>query len=353
MTSPWPPLTIEGFVATPDHYLFAFEREQAIFAAMDRAAYHRSIFLDRRISPASPQMAAVPTDALVRVVDDHPPATAETGWIFHIAHCGSTLLARALDRPDQSLVLREPLALRQLGVERAQSAVRTPAADWSSRLRLTAALAGRRYRPDAPAIVKANVPVNFIASNILESAPTSPAIFLYFPLRAYLLAILRSPDHRNWVMNVTGQLQPALAGLAGDLDGIGIPERAAALWMAQMKLYADAIERFAGARSLQAEDLFGEPRPTVAAAAAHLGIQIPEQDLEAVVAGPLFSTYSKSPTEAFDNSRRLELQAESARRLGPEIDQARRWVDHRLTSCPLPHALDRPLAGSSPLLLDG
>jgi hypothetical protein len=351
MTSRWPPPTIESLVASPDHHLFAFEGDQAIFAAMDRDAYHRSIFLDRRIQAARPETVTAPVAALAEFLDAGPPATPANGWIFHIAHCGSTLLARALDLTDRSLVLREPLALRQLGVARARMA----AADegWRSRLRLATGLYRRRYRPDAPAIVKANVPVNFIASEILEGAPEAPAILLYFPLRAYLLAILRSPQHRNWVMNVTGQVQPALARLTGDLERLDIPERAAALWLGQMRLYAGMLARFPGARSLHAEQLFGAPRPTLAAAAGHLGVGLSEEALDDIVSGGLFVTYSKAPGQAFDNRCRLELRAETERLAGAEIDRARRWIEGRLGDCPLPPAFERPLAGSSPSLLDG
>jgi hypothetical protein len=351
MTSRWPPTTIESLVATPDHHLFAFEADQAIFAAMDRVAYRRSIFLDRRIQAARPETAAVPVAALAEYLDRNPPAAAPNGWIFHIAHCGSTLLARALDLTDRSLVLREPLALRQLGVALAQSAASDEG--WRSRLRIATRLYRRRYRTDAPAIVKANVPVNFIASDILENDPGTPAILLYFPLRAYLLAILRSPQHRNWVTNVTGQVQPALARLAGDLEGADIPERAAALWLAQMRLYADMLERFPETKSLHAEEVFDAPRPALAAAAAHLGIRLSDGELEEIVAGDLFSTYSKTPGQAFDNRRRLELRAETAAFAGAEIDRARRWVEGRLGDYPLPPALARPLAGPSPPLLDG
>lgn len=351
MTSRWPQ-TIEALVASPDHFLFGFEGEQAIFAPMDREAYHRSIFLDRRISPAGPEMVAVPIAPLVQAEADQAPPSGRNGWIFHIAHCGSTLLARALDRIHDSLVLREPMALRQLGVEAARSPASARSPTWNSRLQLAVHLSGRRYRPEAPVVVKANVPVNFIAADILALAPEAPAIFLHFPLRAYLLAILRSADHRQWLSNVTGQIEPALAGLVGDLDGAGIPERAAALWMAQMRLYADALERFPGGKSLNADALFDAPGPAVAAAAAHFGIEIGEADVEAIVNGPLFSTYSKAPGEAFDNRRRLEMRAETARLLGPEIDSARRWVESRLELWPMPPALDRPLIGAGAPLLD-
>lgn len=334
--------TIADLVATPDHYLFAFDGNDAIFTQMDRAAYHRSIFLDRRISAAGDATLRAPVAALVEHLDGSGAAAPRTGWIFHVAHCGSTLLARALDRPDESLVLREPLALRQLGVDH------RPA---DSRLRLVAALAGRRYRDDAPAIVKANVPVNFVASDLLALDPRAPAIFLYFPLRAYLLAVLRSPGHRNWVTNVTTQLQPVLASTIGDVGGVDVAERAAALWLAQMRLYDEAIKRFPEARSLHAEDLFGRPRLVVAAAAAHLGVRIAAPDLDRIVAGEIFATYSKAPDRAFDNAARLEVQAETGRRLGPELDRARRWIDGRRGRHPPPPRLGRPLIESgSPLL---
>jgi hypothetical protein len=350
MTRGRPPLTIEDLLASPDHYLFAFDGDNALFAAMDREAYHRSIFLDRRISPAAPETVAVPIASLAPLADDSAAAEGP-GWIFHVAHCGSTLLARGLDLPERSLVLREPLALRQLALERAQSQAAT--GDWGMRLRLVASLAGRRYRSDAPAIVKGNVPVNFIAADLLGLQPTAPAIFLYFPFRAYLLAILRSPHHRNWVLNVTGQMQPALVEWAGEVDGLGPAERAAALWLAQMRLFADAIARFPGARSLDADALFDAPRQTLAAAAAHLGIAAAPEELDAMVAGDLFATYSKVPTERFSNADRLQVQAETLRRLGPEMDAARRWLDRRMASRPLPLRLDRPLTSASPLLIDG
>src|ERR1700710_2898279 len=102
-------LTLDELFASPDHYLHSFEGEAALFVPMDRAAYHRSIFLDGRIAPAADQSMHLPVDALAAGTR----APARTGWISHVAHCGPPLLARALDDPSATLVLREPLALRQ------------------------------------------------------------------------------------------------------------------------------------------------------------------------------------------------------------------------------------------------
>lgn len=321
----------DALFATPDHYLFAFDGDRAVFRAMDRAAYHRSIFLDRRISPAEETRLETPLAPLLAWFGQQQPAPSRTSWIFHIAHCGSTLLARALDLSERSLVLREPLALRQLGVQRIPGDPRLP---------LTAAFLGRRYRAEAPAIVKANVPVNFIAADVLALDPEAPAIFLYFPLRTYLLAILRSEGHRGWVMNVTSQLPGAPAG--GD-----VVERAGWLWLTQMRLYDAALARFPGARSLHAEELFGAPRNVLGAAAEHFGMEIAASELDAIVSGPLFATYSKGPGQPFDNAARLAQRADAAARLGPEIDRARHWVAQQ--ACP--GRLDKPLAGANPDLL--
>jgi hypothetical protein len=337
-------LTTERLFASPDHYFFAFEGDLAIFRNMDRGAYHRSIFLDHRIAALNDVEVRVPVAALT-ISDIAVPRIA---WIFHVAHCGSTLLARALDREEGSLVLREPRPLRQLGLTRGSAGDA-----WRARLHLAAALAGRRYRPDAATIVKANVPVNFILADLMALDPSAPAILLYFPLRAYVLAVLRSPAHRAWVVNITTQLEPAISAGVGDMSGLDVAERAAALWLAQMRIYAEALERYPGTRSLAADALLGTPRPALAAAAAHFGVGLAEAELDSIVAGDLFATYSKSPALAFDNEARLSLRAENARALGPEIERARRWVEGRLGRHPLPARLDRPLAGFSPALLDG
>jgi hypothetical protein len=322
----------EELFATPDHYLFAFDDNRAVIRAMDRAAYHRSIFLDRRIFAAGEAAFEAPLAPLLAWREARQPEPPRIGWIFHIAHCGSTLLARALDWPEQSLVLREPLALRQLGVERIPGDPRLP---------LVAALLGRRYRAGAPAIVKANVPVNFIAADLLALDPEAPAIFLYFPLRTYLLAILRSDPHCRWVMNVTAQLP-------GNPGGGDVVVRAAWLWLTQMQLYDAALTRFPGARSLHAEDLFQAPRDVLGAAAAHFGMDVAAAELDATVNGPLFATYSKGAGQPFDNAARLAQQAEAAARLGPELERARLWVSQRVA----PVRLEKPLAGESPDLLD-
>jgi hypothetical protein len=301
-------LTLDDLFASPDHYLHSFDGEAALFMPMDREAYHRSIFLDGRISPAANRSMKVPVAALLEPA--RPPAT--TGWIFHVAHCGSTLLARALDQMSTNLVLREPLALRQLAL-----------APDARRLGLTLAMLSKRYREDSPTIVKANVPVNFLLPELVAADPEARAIFLYATLRDYLLAILRNDNHRDWLRRVTGQLAPYL----GDLSGLSDAERCTALWLAQMRAFTGALSRMPNARTLDAEHFFAAPQPVLSAAADHLAVPMTDAEIEETVQGPLFSTYSKNPQEAFDNAARLARRAEVEGPLAGELAEAKSWIE--------------------------
>ena len=341
-------LTIGEVFANPDHYLFAFDGDMALFREMDRASYRRSIFLDQRIDAAGPGILRVPIDMLMTHAATLSQGKAAPSWIFHIAHCGSTLLARGLDSGN-SLVLREPVPLRQIAVEAAVAfAGGPPNPGWNAALGLVTALLSRRYRPEASPIVKANVPVNFILPHILTRYPDAKAILLHFNLEDYLSAILRSANHRAWVMSVSAELAPAIiaeTGAIGDDD----TERAAALWLAQMRIYARSLDSWPSLRSLDAEQLFIAPIESLRAAHDYFDTEIPA-DLESSVKA-LTSTYAKNPQAAFDNTARLMRREAGRRELSADLARAAAWVRNRLADAPLPKRLPHPLIGAGCKLL--
>ncbi len=342
-------LKIGDLFASPDHYLHAFEGDQAVFLEMDRPAYERSIFVDGRIQPASKRMLRVPVAPLIAFNDQRQPGSRPApGWIFHVAHCGSTLLARALDRPGRSLSIREPLPLRQLGVEAACG--RPPAGDWAGRLRLARNLLGRRYAEEEGVVVKANVPVNAILPALTAGQAEGRAIALYFPLEPYLAAILRSPNHRLWVDRVTVEMVGVIGPEMIGCDQPTTAQRAAALWLFQMRAFERLLADCPGAFSLNADTLFDAPRDSVSAAADLFGAPLDAKALDAVVEGPLFTRYSKNPNLAFSNSDRRARRADVLRSLSDDLRSAREFLEARLASVPLPDRLARPLTGEAPAL---
>lgn len=303
-------LTLAELFVSPDHYLHSFADGAAVFVPMDRDAYRRSVFLDDRIDPARSGTMRLPLQMLV----GQAPQPRTCGWIFHVAHCGSTLFARALDELAPNLVLREPLALRQLALEPELN---------QEVLAIELAMLSKAYDPAALTLVKANVPVNFMLDAIAVQQPQAPAILLYLGLEDYLCAILRSESHRKWLRGLSAQLAHHLGGAADHPDA----ELAARLWLAQIERFTAVLQEMPLARSLDAEAFYAEPAGIISAAAQHLGIKADKATIADLVDGALFQTYSKRPGIAFSNADRLARRDTARADLTGELTLARRWLE--------------------------
>jgi hypothetical protein len=331
-------------LATPEHHFLTFDGETALFLPMDRASYHRSAFLDRRVQALSEIPLKAPLAPLIEEAKKVPPVPV--GWIFHVAHCGSTLLSRLIDSTGSNLVLREPPPLRQLGLAAAAGDRSEP---WHDRLTLARAMAARRYDPALPTVIKANVPVNFMLDELGAGKADSPAVLLYLALEPYLVAALRTPQHRAWVERISAQLAPALARQHGLNPGAVPAEKAAALWLAQMLSFQSLQAAHPNARSLDATILFASPAATAMAAASQLGVI--GADIEANVAA-LDGRYAKNLSEPFDQEAQQARTNEDRVRLSGEIATARRWIDRVAAEVGLSFTLDRPLIGAAAELLE-
>jgi hypothetical protein len=268
-----------------------------------------------------------------------------TGWIFHVAHCGSTLLSRLIDSPQSSLILREPPPLRQLGLA---AAARDRSRQWQERLAVAYSMAARRFDPSRPTIVKANVPVNFMLDELTAMDRSTPSILLYRSLEAHLLAVLRSDQHRIWVGRISDQLGPALGESVGLGHGAPLAERAAALWLAQMLAFQSLLSANSEARSLDAEQLFAAPVDIAKAAAAHLGVEDADIDTNAAA---LAGRYAKNPSQPFDEDDRRRRGEADRVRLVEEIVVARGWIERSTAAAGLRPRLDRPLLGKGSTLI--
>jgi hypothetical protein len=340
-------VTLQDLFGDPALFLHQFDGNSAIFQTMTREDFARSIFLDGRIRHGNRPNLRAPLDQLLAAASEDALPVRRIGWIFHVAQCGSTLLARALDHQDRSLVLREPAALRQLGVMVGASddAVRPDL------LRFVVAMLGKRWDSDRPVIVKANVPVNFIADRVMVLDPGAPAIALHFPLAEYVAAILRTEGHVRWTESVFAELRIAQSPYVADAAPRGSAEMAAALWFAQMKAFEILLRDFPASCSLDASTLFDWPASTVLAAARLFDVDMNEQDAQTIADGELFRSYSKNPALDYDPEVRLAREVEAKRRLAGEIDEAVAWAQAAQRRHGLSAALARPLLGEPVPLL--
>jgi hypothetical protein len=263
-----------------------------------------------------------------------------------MAHSGSTLLSRALDRPGNNLVIREPVTLRVLGLEAGALLNGTsPSEHWSSLLNLAIKMLDRRYANDEALIVKANVPVNGIIPDLLAKSPQPRALLLHFGLDDYLIAILRSANHRKWVDHIFSELRLGEHSETAPFGELQNAEKAAALWLFQIRKYADVLATSPSVRSLDANILFDDPLLCLKAASDYFDCPVRDDEARAIVSGSKFSTYSKNPNAVFDNTHRKARATDTRLMLAEEIKLARRYVEARLAISPLPKRLAHPLCG--------
>ena len=118
---------------------------------------------------------------------------AELGFIFHIGHCGSTLLSRALALSSAILPLREPLPLLTLSgclydIDQPTSLV--SASQFSSLFSSVSNALSRRYDGVELSMVKANSTCNNLIAPSLVASKRRRAVGLYLPLEAYLASMM-------------------------------------------------------------------------------------------------------------------------------------------------------------------
>jgi hypothetical protein len=348
---------LEELFDSPDLFLWQFDDSQALFVRMDRNAYRNSIFCDQRILATSQEITRVDVSRLYDYLSGRPPRVSRFTYIFHIAHCGSTLLARALDMREKNIVYREPPVLRQLGAEAASTfyGAEAPSA-WKQKLELSLAMLNRTYSKDGPIVIKGNVPANFIIPALLEGNPDHCKLFLYMSLENYLLAVLKSPNHRSWVATIGTELGPAIESVAGispeQRRSLSIAEAAACLWMVQIAIFHRTVEADSNARTIDAEVFYGEPANTLKKCFELMQQPVDDSDIASLVNSELFSRYSKDPRQSYDNDTRLAQRDALREQLSDDLEKGRDWVNRNIERFEIPSALGKPLVGTAGLLLD-
>lgn len=341
-------ITLDRIFTDPTVYLHSFDGDHARFVDMSRADYQRSIFFDRRIQREGDMIYRVPLNVLMANVEQAPLPRGPVNFIHHVAQCGSTLLSRALDIPDRALAIREPFTIRQLGVE--AGAAGGELGDWFAVLNLTLRLLAKRFGP-GPVVIKGNVPTTMIAPAIEQIIPNQAGILLHFPLDDYLAAVLRTPEHGEWVRSITDELRIGDHELVDDVGAMSVPQRAAALWALMMRRFSLLLETNPNVRSLDANRLFDDPRGTITAASDLLKLDMSDEEVVRIVSGDLFSTYAKNPDLAYEPGKRVLRREETMRDYPDAIREAREWVEQRADKFQLPTALDRPLLGDKVKLI--
>lgn len=301
---------------------------RALLVELPQAELRRASFLDQRaLSGARREGGWLPLDAVLAQGDALAGRAPQA--IFHIGHCGSTLLSRLLDHLPGVLGLREPLPLRSLA--EAHETQHQPTSPWSPAQvdRALAALLGlldRRFEGVSTVVVKATSSCNALAAPWLLRFSQARAVALRIPLRGWLATILKSPDATADALRFAPARLAALHAMLGRddlrLHDHGLGEVLALGWLAECARFAHlAADPGIAPRllALDFEPLLADPRGVLARVAAHLGLACPPAALDAALAAEM-GRYAKATEHAYTQADRAADLAEAQRRFGAEID---------------------------------
>ncbi|MEN0653987.1 MULTISPECIES: hypothetical protein [Hyphobacterium] len=318
-----------GFAAGPRYFPHSLDIAARRVLMLDLPAdtYLAESFLDDRLFQAGPRGGWLGEDDFLAMAGQLPAPTDAPGFIFHVGHCGSTLVSRLL-AAGGGFPVREPVPLRVLADARCEAGKPwDPLGD--DRFRALIDAFGRSWarRPDgmSRAIVKATSLSSGLAPDLMAAAPGSKVLALRIPLAAWLAALLAPETPSADLMRGARVRLSRLTALCGGDPGVRLHalspgELAAVSWLTEAATLA-GLHRAEPDRvmALDFEDFLKQPAGRLHDMARHFGLALSREDAGAAIASPVMSRYSKAPDQGFTAHDRAAMQAESAARNAGEI----------------------------------
>lgn len=330
---------VDALLRDPAHLPFRLDPllRRLLWLRLDAADRARAAFLDERAMPASPQGGWTPLDVLSRLPAPARPAHA----IFHIGHCGSTLLSRVLEADGAVQGLREPLPLRTLAEAWPRRGATEGAFSADGAHQALLGLWSAWSRPLAPAtqvVVKATSRCNALAEPVLMAFPTMRVVLLDMPLRPWLATLFKSDASLVDALVPAGErlvhLQSHGLAFGQAVHALSLPAQCALGWLAEQLRFDALASGPLGGRvhRLDFDALLAQPAARLDAVAAHLGL--PAASAQAALASPHWQRYSKAPEHGYRaDDRRHDLEL-ALRRFGGEVQAGVDAVDAVLATRP-------------------
>lgn len=320
--------------------LFPFQIDLAhgatLLASVNEGFYRHNIFLDARANLAEAPRAWTSMHALLNQREQSSADTRPITFIFHVGHCGSTLLSRLLADHPNCLPLREPLVLRMLAGARRR--LDSPAswlanADWQTLLEMSLQLFGRTFTPHQRALLKATSNCNNLILPTLQACTGHNAIWLYVDLESYLASMLR-PQARSGIADFSDErildLHAAAPDATSALHELTEPRLAAMNWCASMLCACEAQKSSYTERLVWCnfQQLLDAPAEQLARLDELIGVH---RDLSRALSRRYFNEYSKDPRLPYSPQLRAEELARSRQVFRSEIDDGLRWAERLIS----------------------
>lgn len=316
----------------PDIHLFDLDigARTATLVRLDEPTCRSASFLDGRALAADTPGVVVPIDALVDAAERVPLQPYDA--IFHVAHCGSTLVSRLLGALPNNLPKREPLSWLGCSIYARRVELDVTERAWGRMFNATSRMHARRFKESDRVLLKAtSVGANLIPW-VMGQERSQRAVCVTMAFESWLANLLEDADARadvlgrslNWLHDLHSQTRRE------DVtpERLGELEQLTAAWLAPMRWFAGGVRLVPDrTRVVTTAQMLEHPTVGLAALAAFLGLGASAEQIQAVVDGPLLKEYSKSPGKAYDPAAAAARLADARERYKDEIAKARAFID--------------------------
>tara|TARA_R110000868_G_scaffold57942_1_gene178757 strand:- start:3852 stop:4877 length:1026 start_codon:yes stop_codon:yes gene_type:complete len=291
---------------------------------ISRKALVEEAFLDDRWDRSGAAQAAHPVSDFASLV---APKRAPR-FIWHTAFCGSTLLARCLDKPGSNLSLREPAVLMSLA-----NMKRTQGAEALQReLGPVLALLARPFVRREHVTIKPTNTVNNLIGDVAALLPDARHLLLYSELRAFLLSIAKKGEPgrafaRQLFTIFAMDGHPIARTQPRELLKLTDLQIAALVWHMQVASFLEAARTHGPEHvaSLDGDRFLHAPEPALIAVDDFLGLGLGGEHARQMASGPIFARDSKDQAQAYSAERRAAEAEQAAAALGPALDAVIQW----------------------------
>jgi hypothetical protein len=267
----------------------------------------RAAFLDQRVLTPQTTSEQAPF-ALFEKAALALPGPAPN-MIFHMGHCGSTLLSKLLAAASGAAAFREPMPLRSLAAEWADAETGDSFLTKSEIARRFGAFLMSWSRGPGTTVKASSMCTDLLAP-FLASRPDARAAFLYLKPEAFIAVMLGGENNRNDLVGFAKIRRRRLARHAPDvppLARLSPGELAALVWLVEAAAAARA--RGPALRAIDFDAFLEAPAQGLAEAAAHLDVPAIAPAIDAAIHGPLMRSYSKAPEHEFTPAARKQFMA--------------------------------------------
>ncbi|MEO5596065.1 MAG: hypothetical protein ABIQ97_02850 [Lysobacteraceae bacterium] len=308
---------------------------------LDEVGYRESAFLDGRAVTTGADPVSLPLSPLLQIWPLVAAPRERTHFVFHIGHCGSTLVSRLLGQLPGIFSVREPPVLLQLAQMR-RYMLSAPIApvdaltqpQWRQLFDFGMTLLARSWRQGDVACIKPTSHANNLIADLLGWHPQSRAVLLFIGLERYLATMLvadrEAETDRALVESRLADFARISRAAAPPIAQLAPGERAALVWLVEMHEFAQAFAAPATTpRSLALDfDRFLQNPSDCLYSAAEFLTDVPPDSarVDALLSGPLMRQYSKSAGAAYDAQVRQAALNSTASARQADIASGMRWA---------------------------